>query len=136
MHNMGAEARAGVVSKVLGILALIPAAEIALFFLLAHWWGYGSAFTISWLSWLVGIGIAFVGIRRWWLGRQARWRQGTVDLVDAPDLLGVMVAALLLIMPGPGTGLAGALLMIDPVRAWLWRVTARHAARRLTRRQR
>ena len=105
--------------------------ELALFFLLAHWWGFGSAFTISWVSWLVGIGIAVVGIRRWWLGRSARWRQGTVDLVDAPDLLGVLVAALLLIMPGPATGLAGALLMISPVRAALWRLTARHAARRM-----
>lgn len=121
-------------TKLLGILALIPAAEIALFFLWAHWWGYGSAWTISWLSWLVGIGIAFVGIRRWWLGHRGRWRQGTVDLVDAPDLLGVIVAAMLLIMPGPGAGPAGALLMVDPVRAWLWRVTARQAARRLVRR--
>jgi len=83
------------------------------------------------VSWLAGIAVAVVGIRRWWLTRRARWRGGTVDLADAPDLLGVLIAGVLLVIPGPLTGLLGACLLIAPVRRWLLKATARRAVSRV-----
>jgi UPF0716 protein FxsA len=100
-------------------ILLLPLAEIATFVVVALFIGWGWAFLLTALTTVVG----FVLLRQGGRGPLAGLRRGEID-AGAGNLLPVL-GGILLLLPGFLTDLAGALLLVPPVRralmAWIRR---------------
>jgi UPF0716 protein FxsA len=107
-------------------LILIPLAEIAVFIEVGGWLGLGPTLALIVLTALAGT----------WLLRhqglavltraQRQMRQGVLPVAEVVEGCCLVTAGVLLLTPGFLTDAAGALLLLPPVRAMLYRRLRRH----------
>jgi UPF0716 protein FxsA len=105
----------------LAAFILVPLAELAVLIEVGGWLGVGPTLALIILTAVVGAwmlrrqGIAV--LRR----AQQQMHQGTVPLVEVFEGFCLVIAGALLLAPGFLTDTAGALLLLPPVRAFLYR---------------
>ena len=106
-------------------LAWIALVEVLALVLLAHLVGWGWTFGISVLSALVGAVLVAYSGRAWWRDLQRELRGGGLPAYRMGEGVLLLVAAAMVLTPGPLTGLFGFFLLIPRVRRWvlwmLWR---------------
>jgi len=118
------------VKRFIVAILLLPLAEIAAFVLVGAAIGFGNAFVLITLTMILG---ALV-LRRAGRGQLAHFRAAVSDNgvtgieTNSGGLLSVL-AGLLLFVPGFLTSLAGAVLLIGPVRRWCSNAVRRRMAR-------
>jgi UPF0716 protein FxsA len=121
-----------VVLFLLVVFLLVPVAELASIVAVGQWLGYWQAFALLFAISVAGaVLVRHQGIGAWRRIR-ADLRAGQVPAVPAIDGALVLLAGVLLLVPGFITDLIGLVLLVPPVRA----VTRRLGTRRFTRRVR
>jgi UPF0716 protein FxsA len=110
---------------VLGILAL-PAAEIAIFILVAAKIGFLHAFGLLVAASVAGlIVLRHAGRARLERLRVAVTQSGIAELQAGGEAILTVLAGILLLLPGFITAVLGIILLIAPVRRWIGRRTER-----------
>jgi UPF0716 protein FxsA len=101
------------------VLVIGPLVELAVFIQVGQWIGYPEAILLLFLISVVGIFI----VRHQGLGTYRRVRgqirAGVVPTADLVNGLIILVAGLLLILPGFITSIVGLLLLLPPVRGFV-----------------
>ncbi|CAB1128001.1 conserved membrane protein of unknown function [Candidatus Hydrogenisulfobacillus filiaventi] len=113
------------------LLGAVPVVELAATLLLARWAGW--PFTLLWTagSTAVGIGFGWWGTRHWLRTVRAEWRAEGFPIHRLGEGLVAALALLLVVTPGPLTGVAGLVLSVPAVRSRAGARLARWAGRRL-----
>jgi len=111
----------------LAAILLLPLAEIAVFVLVATTVGFGTALLLVLATSLLGFlvlqhaGRSGLARLRAAMDQANRNRTGTLDIESGTGGLLTVLAGVLLLVPGFLTDLAGAALLIGPVRRWIGR---------------
>jgi UPF0716 protein FxsA len=112
------------------LFLVVPLIELALLILLAHWMGWPLTIGVTVLSSLVGAELARRSGRRWWAEVRSMFRGEPLDLARLSEGVMILLAAALVLTPGPMTGVFGLLLLIPRVRRAAMAGLLRYLARR------
>ena len=104
-----------VFKKLLVIFLLMPVAELAALFLMAHYLGWGWTILVTLLSSLLGFFLARHSGRQWWRALRAEWREG-LPIQRLGEGAVLLTSMALVITPGPLTGLVGLVFLMPRAR--------------------
>lgn len=116
------------------VFVVIPLVELAVYVQVAQWIGFLDTTLLLLLVSVIGIIIVrYQGLGVWRRVR-AQLREGIVPAADLVNGLIILVAGLLLIVPGFVTDAVGLLLLLPPVRAFVRALVRRRYAVRVANR--
>ena len=116
--------------RVWSLFFVVPLVELLLLILLAHLMGWGLTILLTLASSVLGAWLAWRSARQWWAEVRGMWRGAPIDLNRLAEGVFILLAAALVVTPGPMTGIFGLLLLVPAVRravhraVWRW-VTGR-----------
>jgi UPF0716 protein FxsA len=115
--------------RIWGLFFVVPLIELGLLIILAHYIGWPLTIAITLVSSVVGAELARRSGRQWWSEVRGMFRGGQFDASRLSEGVLILLAAALVLTPGPMTGVFGLLLLIPRVRkavlSALWRYLTR-----------
>ena len=120
-----------VIVVLLLLLIVVPTVEIAVIIAVGNWLGPIPTVLLLVASSVVGVWLLrHQGRRSWWAFRDAA-RAGRTPATEASEGVLVLLAGLLMVLPGFVTDLIGVVLILPPVRRFAGRRVLQRVARRL-----
>lgn len=113
---------------------LVPVVELALIFVLAHFFGWGATLLFTLASSLIGVYLARRSWRSWWALVQSEWGREGFPVHRLGEGAILVTAMAFMITPGPMTGILGILFTIHKIREHVSRILVRWLSDRLMKR--
>jgi UPF0716 protein FxsA len=107
---------------------VLPIIELVVFVQVVHWIGALDAIVLLLVVSIVGVFIVRHQGLGVWRRVRAQLRDGTVPAIELVDGLIILIAGVLLILPGFVTSIVGLLLLLPPVRGGVRRLLRRRYA--------